>query len=61
MKIEHIIMIGVGAFVAYNLAILVFAIGNREGIFRVVFIAKYAPWLLMNKDFAAYMFNLKAA
>lgn len=52
MKPINIVLIGIGAFVAYNLAIVAYAY-TKEGIFRVTFIAVWAPWLLMNKQVAS--------
>jgi len=59
MKLDTktIVLVGIGAFVAYNLAVLAYAFTKEKGIFRITVIAMYAPWLLISKDFAAWIFS----
>jgi len=57
LDVKTIVLIGFGAFVAYNLAVLGYAFTKEKGIFRVTTIAVYAPWLLISKDFGAWVFN----
>ena len=47
MKALHIVLILVGAFVAYNIAVVAYALTKPAGIYRVVVLAKYAPWIAL--------------
>ena len=52
------ILIAAGAFIAYNVAIVAYALATRKGgILTVMFISRYAPWLLVSKSVTNYLFE----
>lgn len=56
MKATSIILIAAGAFLAYNLIIVAYAIMTyAKGMRQVAFVSKYAPWLLMSAGMTNYL------
>jgi hypothetical protein len=58
MRTRTIILIGIGAFIAYSALVVYLAISDptRRRLLRVTFIGQYAPWLLLSKGLIGWVF-----
>jgi hypothetical protein len=58
MNKTHIILIGIGGFVVFNLAMIAYAVyAYPAGLKRVFFLSKICPWLFVSKGFAAWIYK----
>jgi hypothetical protein len=58
MNITHILLLVAGAFIAYNLIVLVYAFMTyKTGLSRLVFVAKYAPWLGISEGMSKFVYS----
>jgi hypothetical protein len=55
MDTKKIILIGIGAFVAYNLIVVAYAMSKPKGQLRLFAIAQLAPWLAISTGFASWI------
>ena len=59
METKYLILIAAGAFALYNLFIIAYAIMMRgNNILTVMFISRYAPWLVMSKSVTAFLMGV---
>jgi hypothetical protein len=57
LKTKTIILLLAGGFIAYNIIVIAYALSFKEGLDRILYVVRYAPWLALSKSLLNWMYK----